>query len=184
MKKSCLFGLLLAVALSTSANAAEHRWGAMASYWSTADAADGFGPEVRFAFGVSDHVLLDFRGSYFSTLSDARNTRLEVMPLEAGLTLTTDNNDTYDFYAGLGGGYYDVSIKRNGYSYDADATGGFYASVGMEIVLAYDLIYLDATKATLVLEATYRMVETEGAPGMGDLSLSGPGAKIGFLLRW
>ena len=186
MKKVCLLSILMSLAISTTVNAAEHRWGVMGSYWSPADVSDGFGPEVRFAFGMSDHILLDLRGSYFSDLNDPSmpNTTLEAMPLEGGLTITTDNNDTFDFYAGLGGGYYDISIKHNGHSYDTSSSGGFYAAIGTEIVFCYEQEYLDITKATIAIEAIYRNVTTESIPGMDDISLSGLGAKIGILLRW
>lgn len=181
MKK--LLIALLCLSLFPVAAVADNGWGLFGSYWSPSDGDAAFGPGVRFVYETIPGVQFDLRLSYFDNVMDDDVPDLEVVPLEAGLSLMAPVADRLNLYGGLGVGYYFMDIDTED-DPDVDDEIGFFVNGG----LAYDVVKDDAeyggSRACLFAEAMYRSVKTDGPDGLWDADLDGLVLNAGLTVRW
>lgn len=179
MKKT--IGVLVCLFLSAVTASADNGWGLFGSYWSPSDGDSEFGPGIRFSFEMIPGVQLDLRASYFDNVIDLdKGQDLEVIPVEAGLSLTAPVAGKLNAYGGVGVGYYFMDSKA-----DVDDEIGFFVNGGLE----YDVFKSEAvyggTRASLFVEAMYRSVSADEACYNGDdVDLDGVVLNGGLMVHW
>jgi len=176
---------------------AENAWGPVVSYWDTAEESDGIGFGAFFSFGMSRAVNLDLRASWFSDLASNSDLKLEVIPLEAGLSFVKHFSSASAFHVGGGLGYYlidgseDDRLLWDG-DYDTDDEMGLYAVAGFEFTVADDFSEELLTQGiTLFIEAGYRYVNISDSdtglldrPALADGALDGLTVNAGLRFLW
>lgn len=157
-----------------SAAMADNEWGVFGTYWSPSDGDGTFGGGVKLGIEMVDQVQLDIRYSIFSdVLGDGP--KLDVDPLEAGLSFSVPTDSDFQPYFGAGLGYYLMSGN-------ADDEVGFYLSGGVEYILHRSGADYGETTTKLFLEGMYRFVDA--SIGEEDLDLNGPGVQLGLMIGW
>ena len=189
MKKVLLAGFVLVLgAIAASANGL----GFSGAYWDTKNAGDGFGAGAKLQLQVVPGMFMEFRGTYFEDLSGddkaaGIDSKLQVIPAEAGLIVTFPVNKQFKPYAGGGVGYYfaDAKIEAEGLDEDIDIDDemGYYAVGGFEIGLADNFYIFAEYKYTWVEFDTF-VIEDIDYESDTKTVLDGPGGNIGLLLKW
>ena len=201
-----LFALIVATFMGVVASQAapddwkwgHNEWGVMASYWNTADADDGFGPGLKFSFGIAEGVQLELRGSYFDDLAKGEgdiNVDLEVVPLEAGFALQRPVGTHTEFYGGGCIGYYrmDGSVSSPpgvAVNVNPENEFGYYLTTGVDFITNSSTASYGKTAAVLFAELMYRAVNANSVTVDGetlrvkDASLDGIGVNAGIMVRW
>lgn len=177
----------------SGAATADHGWGLLLSYWGTQDASDGPGLGAKFSFELLPWVLWDFRGTWYEDLG-SDGLELQVVPWETGISFVGSGSENFQYFGGLGGGYYSfdataIASPTQSTSLDLDSEIGFYGNAGIEYTVSRQVESIGAKRATVFLEFMYRAVEVKqlnvaGTSVRGNLSLAGPSANLGFMLRW
>ncbi len=194
--------VVLALAAGTPV-AAENAWGPMVGYWDTEDGSDGYGLGVTLRLEVLQNVTFDLRYSWYRDLAEGNaqegvaDVDLQVMPIEAGLSLNLSPVDFLDLYGGGGIGYYlmdgDVDTEAGiEVDFSPDDQFGAYAVAGLALDISATLPERSlATGVSLFAEGMYRVVsvdEARTATGRNvlfdDGGLDGLTVNAGLLLLW
>lgn len=202
MKK--IFGLVMGVMVLAGVAFGDNGWGLIAAYWDTKDANDGYGLGLKVSTEVVPDFMVDFRFTWFEDLGKSApeigvtHYKLEVQPIEIGVSIVKEPSDRLMLFGGGGLGYYmmkgemrtdDRASQR--ISADPDDEIGFYLNAGFEFIVSRDVESIQATRATLFLEGMYRFVDVKDI-AIGDTldlpvdngNLNGLGVNLGFMLRW
>lgn len=169
--------VLAGLALAAGPALADNAWGLYGSYWSPSDGSGSFGPGAKVSIEMIPGVLLDLRVSHYDNVAD-NGPELEVLPIEAGLSMTAPLADRLSVYGGAGVGYYLLDSDAQ-----VDDEFGFYAAGGVEFAVIDTRADYGATRGTLFAEVFYRNAEA-GFEGGGDMSLDGVGINAGLMIRW
>ena len=195
---------LVAVAVMwTGVARADNGWGVFASYWDTKDAGDGPGLGIKFSIEGAPHFLVDIKYTYYDDLGESvpdagiTSYKLNVQPIELGMSFVGQPSERMDVFGGGGIGYYlmqgEIRTQNTpGITYDISPNDavGFYLNAGLEFVLAAGIEGWDAKRATLFLEGMYRLVKIDEVSAGGlsypvlEGDLNGLSANVGFMLRW
>ncbi len=202
MKK--LTVLVMGVMICAGAALGDNGWGLVASHWDTKDADAGYGLGIKFSAEVVPNFMMDFRYTWFEDLGKPApdlgitHYTLEVMPIELGVSILSEPSNRIILFGGGGLGYYMMegemrtdNRSANRISADPDDEIGFYLNGGFEFVVSENTDSIQATRATLFLEAMYRSVNVKDI-AVGDTldlpvdngNLDGLGVNLGFMLRW
>jgi hypothetical protein len=169
--KSVVFALLAVGLLTFGSNVlARNAWGPVVSYWDTSDESDDIGFGAFFSFDIAPNVAFDLRGTWFSDMSDSERIDLEVIPIEAGISLFGNLGDITRLHLGGGLGYYLISADVDGVfdrEYDPDDEIGGYISAGLETTIVDNLYEgLLAQGITIFVDAGYRFVDISDTGGL------------------
>ena len=177
----------------------DNGWGLNASYWDTKDANDGYGLGIKVSVEAVPNFMVDFRYTWFEDLGKAApeigvtHYTLEVMPIEMGVSILSEPSDRLILFGGGGLGYYmmegemrtdDRSGRR--ISADPDDEIGFYFNAGFEFIVSQNVDTIQATRATIFLEAMYRFVNVKDIAVGDNLDLpvdNGPSSDVSLLYR-
>lgn len=190
MKRLTIAGWML-LAIPTLAFAG-NGWGLFAAYWNADDGDDVFGAGLGCEIEITEGVDLQLRGTYFDDLIDgsaAGGADLQVIPLEAGLSLKTPVGDDLTASAGGGLGYYLMDAESGaGGAANPDDEIGFYLSAGLELVIRSSGATFGDRQTVLFAEAVYRSVSADDvvltSTGAEDADLDGLGFNIGLKIAW
>jgi hypothetical protein len=178
MKKiACLVGL---AALAAATVRADSDWGVGLSYWNPADGKGSAGPLAKISIEMIPSLQLEIRAAYHDNLlGDGSPDKLNVVPLEAGLTLKAPVGGRVNFYGGAGPGFY--FFDGAGHSTDKI---GFYGVAGVELTIAENKAFYGATHTCLFAEVMYRDVKGDVLDDGRSLNLAGPVGTVGLSLHW
>lgn len=157
--------------------------GAYGAYWKTkgGDDAfddDGFGGGAKVKIDLVPQLSLEIRGTYFSLEpKEGDGGKLEVIPVEAGLTLNLPNSSKLTPYLGGGAGYFFMNAKNGGESTSLKNVVGGYGIVGVEIELAEGFCLFAEGKYTVVSAQS----KEDDSP---KIKLDGFGADAGLMLKF
>jgi len=161
--------------------------GAYGAYWKTKGGSeafdgDGFGGGAKIKMDLVPELSIEVRGTYFSLKQKVDDVdvggTLEVIPVEAGLTLNIPNRSKCTPYIGGGVGYFFMNAKSDdGESHSLDSVLGGYGIVGLEFELAEGLCFFAEGKYTVVSAQD----KDEGSP---KIKLDGFGASAGLMLKF
>ena len=202
MKKLAV--LVMGLMICSGAALGDNGWGLLASYWDTKDANSGYGLGIKVSAEAVPGFMVDFRYTWFEDLGEAApdlgvtHYTLEVMPVEIGVSVQSEPSGRLILFGGGGLGYYMMegeirtdnrSASRT--SADPDDEIGFYLNGGFEFIVSQNADTIQATRATIFLEAMYRFVNVKDI-AVGDNfdlpvdngNLDGLGVNLGFMLRW
>lgn len=172
--------------------------GLYGSYWDTDAAEEAAGGGLRFGFPLGEVVQLDLGATYYEELIDRPfdalddvetpfvENGLQVIPVEAGLTLNFAGSSSFNPYIGGGGTYYFIDSDFG----DVDDEAGWYARLGAE--------FGEPGGSGFFAEAGYRGVEVtvENDPEdfedfddiefeeETEIDLSGLVVNAGYVWRW
>ncbi len=169
--------------------------GVFGSHWDSKDAGKTFGGGVLFRQNLNPNWQWDIRGSLYSfdTQEGDAVIDLEIIPLEATLTMKVIKDPAYMFYAGGGAGYYlvDADITLSGVKERAraDDTIGYFILAGLLYRMQYNI--------TLFGELKYIRLELDqpavrGNPTApsddniiaGEMNMNGLIGNVGLLIRF
>lgn len=192
VSQSLMALMIAAIVLTAGTAGADHGWGILASYWGTSDASDGPGIGGKLSWELLPWVLWDMRGTWYEDLGEDPY-ELQVIPWETGVSFVGNSEGDFQYFAGLGGGYYVFDMNYveqvgGATSLNPDNEVGLYGNAGIEYTVSRNVESIQAKRATLFLELMYRSVSVTqlniGPTIAGDLSLDGPSVNFGFMLRW
>jgi len=182
---------LVIVAMSILANSALAAGiGAFGSYWDSEDAGESYGYGVRLASTSDPAGFLEVRASRFNQFEDkdtGKESELDIIPIDIGITLNMSPEDSLQFYIGGGGSYYmmetEVDTPTGSKDVDLDDEWGWYGLIGLNIKLSDNLM--------LFGEGCYRQVEgtipeddLEEANSDVTFKLDGFGGSAGLMLMF
>ena len=159
--------------------------GVYGSYWKTASGdnafdGDGFGGGAKLKIDLIPQLSLEVRGTYYSLKpkDEGSDLKLQVIPLEAGLTINIPNRSKFTPYIGGGAGYFFMTVKGDsGGSTSLKNEIGGYGIAGVEIELAEGLC--------LFAEGKYTVVSEQDKDEIGPkVKLDGFGADAGIMLKF
>jgi hypothetical protein len=161
--------------------------GVYGAYWKTKGGSeafdgDGFGGGAKLKVDIVPQLSLEVRGTYFSLKpkvegGDSDSGKLEVIPVEAGLTLNLANRSKLTPYIGGGAGYYFMKIKGDGGESESlkNQVGG-YGIAGLEIELGEGFC--------IFAEGKYTVVSAQDKGGGPKVKLDGFGGNAGLMIKF
>lgn len=174
------FALLFIIFFGTASVKADGL-GVFGSFWEPADGGDtrGLGARIR---GGKDAMYYVLRGTYFEDIQEEREMSvvdLQVIPVDLGLGLQTQNDEGLILYGGIGASYY--FIDRETFD-DVDDEYGWYLEAGIEFGFNEGL--------GVLIEGVWRRVEGDVDDEKGTLlsdttiDLEGFSLNVGLLFVW
>ncbi len=158
--------------------------------WDTEQADEDQGFAFRFGISMGENVDLDVRASFFDAFSQVANDaliRLEVTPVDVGLSWHFNPDAKAQPYVGAGASYLVTDALFEGGAIplaggpEVDDEFGYYLLLGVDVDVTERLgIYGEAMYRSAKLNVTgnnFGFVDFES-------DVAGPAGAVGFMLRW
>ena len=160
------------------------------AHWDTEDAAEDQGFGIKVAFSINESVDVELRGSFFDGFGQVANnalTRIEVTPVDLGLSYHFNRGGKAQPYLGGGGSFLFTNAVFDG-GQVPDAGGpevndefGFYFVAGLDIAVTEVLgVFGEALYRQAKLNVTGNGFEFTAFRS----DFTGPAATAGVMLHW